>query len=295
MIGLALVTVVAVLGGALRTSTQDAVRDQVAADYVVTSQNGFDPFPAAAGDAVAAAPGVALASSVRYDQALADGTEGDVTGVDPRTISSFYSFAWAEGSDTALGELGADGAVVTKSFADDRDLALGSRFPVETASGKKIEMVVRGVRPVRPGPAPGQGHDQPAGVRHGLPEAAEPVHVRRRGRRRECVRARADRRELPGREAPHRVGVRDEPDQGVLDDPESPLRAARLLGDREPVRHGQHPRPVGVRADAGARNASCGRDDPPAGETDDPPREHHHRADRGGDGHPTRDLPVAPR
>ncbi len=145
MIGLALVTVVAVLGGALRTSTQDAVRDQVAADYIVTSQNGFDPFPVAAGDAVAAASGVAVASSVRFDQALADGTEGDVTGVDPRTISSFYDFAWAEGSDTALGELGADGAVVTKSFADDRNLALGSRFPLETASGKKIDMVVRGV------------------------------------------------------------------------------------------------------------------------------------------------------
>ena len=145
MIGLALVTVVAVLGGALRTSTQDAVRDQVAADYVVTSQNGFDPFPAAAGDAVASAPGVVLASSVRSDQALADGTEGDVTGVDARTISTFYDFAWAEGSDASLAELGADGALVTKSFADDRELALGSRFPVETASGQRIDLVVRGI------------------------------------------------------------------------------------------------------------------------------------------------------
>jgi len=145
MIGLALVTVVAVLGAALRNSTQGAVRDQVATDYVVTSQNGFDPFPAAAGDAAAAAPGVALASSVRFDQALADGTEGDVTGVDGRTISTFYDFAWTEGSDAVLGELGDDGAVVTKSFADDRDLALGSRFPVETASGQTIDVVVRGV------------------------------------------------------------------------------------------------------------------------------------------------------
>ncbi len=73
MIGLALVTVVAVLGDALRSSTEDAVREQVAADYVVTSQNGFDPFPAAVGDAVGSAPGVEVASSVRYDQALADG------------------------------------------------------------------------------------------------------------------------------------------------------------------------------------------------------------------------------
>ena len=83
MIGLALVTVVAVLGAALRDSTEGAVRDQVAADYVVTSQNGFDPLPAAVGDAVASTDGVELASSVRYDQALADTTESEVTGVDP--------------------------------------------------------------------------------------------------------------------------------------------------------------------------------------------------------------------
>ena len=56
MIGLALVTVVAVLGAALRNSTEGAVRDEVAADYVVASQNGFDPFPAAVGDAVASTP-----------------------------------------------------------------------------------------------------------------------------------------------------------------------------------------------------------------------------------------------
>jgi putative ABC transport system permease protein len=145
MIGLALVTVVAVLGAALRDSTQGAVRDQVAADYVVTSQNGFDPFPAAAGDAVADAQGVTLASSVRSDQALANGSEADVTGVDPRTIADFYVFAWTEGSETALAQLGRDGALVTESFADDQDLAVGSRFPVETAAGETIDLVVRGI------------------------------------------------------------------------------------------------------------------------------------------------------
>jgi putative ABC transport system permease protein len=145
MIGLALVTVVAVLGGALRTSTEDAVRTQVTADYVVTSQNGFDPFPAAVGDAVATAPGVELASSVRFDQALADTTEADITGVDPRTIASFYTFAWKDGSDATLSALGADGALVTESFADDRTLSVGDRFPVETASGQALELVVRGI------------------------------------------------------------------------------------------------------------------------------------------------------
>ena len=145
MIGLALVTVVAVLGGALRNSTEGAVRDQVAANYVVTSQNGFDPFPASAGNAVAAAQGVELASSVRMDQALADSTEADVTGVEPETIATFYDFAWTDGSDATLGELGTDGAVVTKSFADDRELAPGDSFPIETASGRTLDVTVQGI------------------------------------------------------------------------------------------------------------------------------------------------------
>jgi putative ABC transport system permease protein len=145
MIGLALVTVVAVLGAALRNSTEGAVRDQVAADYVMTSQNGYDPFPASAGNAVAAAEGVELASSVRSDQALADSSEADVTGVDPDTIATFYDFAWTEGSDATIGELGSDGAVVTKSFADDHELAPGDSFPIETASGKTLDVTVRGI------------------------------------------------------------------------------------------------------------------------------------------------------
>jgi putative ABC transport system permease protein len=145
MIGLALVTVVAVLGAALRDSTQNAVRDQVAADYVVTSQNGFDPFPAAAGDAVGNTQGVTLASSVRSDQALANGSEADVTGVDPRTIANFYEFAWTEGSASTLAELRGNGALVTEKFADGEELSIGSRFRVETPAGETIDLVVRGI------------------------------------------------------------------------------------------------------------------------------------------------------
>jgi putative ABC transport system permease protein len=145
MIGLALVTVVAVLGGALRDSTRGAVRDQISADYVVTSQDGYEPLPAAVGAAVADTSGVAVSSSVRFDQALAGGSEAGVTGVDPGTIGRFYTFAWTEGSDTTLAALGGDGAVVTKSFADDHDLAVGSRLRIQSGSGRDLDAVVRGI------------------------------------------------------------------------------------------------------------------------------------------------------
>jgi putative ABC transport system permease protein len=75
----------------------------------------------------------------------ANGSEADVTGVDPRTIASFYDFSWTEGSEATLGELGKDGALLTQSFADDQELAVGSRFPVETPAGETIDLVVRGI------------------------------------------------------------------------------------------------------------------------------------------------------
>ena len=145
MIGLALVTVVAVLGGALRDSTRGAVATQVSAEYVVTSQNGYDPFPAAVGESVAASPAVELASSVRSDQARVAGAETDVTGVDPETIATFYEFDWTAGSEATLEKLGANGAIVLQSFADDHDLVVGSDLGVETPSGKTMDLVVRGL------------------------------------------------------------------------------------------------------------------------------------------------------
>ena len=106
MIGLALVTLVATLGASLKGTNRGALEDQVRADYVVTSDNGFDPFTDGAGKALEDAPGVAVASSVRSDSAVAFGNEGTVTGVDPATIGQVYDYRWNKGSDSVLLSLG---------------------------------------------------------------------------------------------------------------------------------------------------------------------------------------------
>ena len=56
---------VVTLGASLKSTDRTALEDQVRSDYVVTSKNGYDPFTSSAGEAVARAPGVAVASSVR--------------------------------------------------------------------------------------------------------------------------------------------------------------------------------------------------------------------------------------
>jgi putative ABC transport system permease protein len=145
MIGLALVTFVAVLGQGLRSSVGDTIKRQVRADYVVSAQNGIDPFPAAAGDAVAQAPQVAVASSVRGDSAKVAGSDDTVTGLDPATIRRVYRFEWQRGSDAVLGQLGSSGAIVANTFADRKHLRLGSRFTVVTPSARKLRLVVKGI------------------------------------------------------------------------------------------------------------------------------------------------------
>jgi putative ABC transport system permease protein len=144
MIGLTLVTVVAVLGAGLRSTVESAVTDQVNAAYILNGTDGL-PFEAAEGDALARVPGVNTASHVRVDKALVAGDEQDVTGVDPATIARFYNFDWTEGSAAAVGRLASGGALVTETYADDHEVTVGDQLAIQTASGDKQTVVVRGI------------------------------------------------------------------------------------------------------------------------------------------------------
>ena len=144
MIGLTLVTVVAVLGAGLRTSVESAVTDQVDAAYIVDGIDGM-PFEVAEADALASVPGVNTASQVRIDKALVAGDEQDVTGVDPATIAGFYTFDWTDGSEASVAQLSTGGALVTQTYADDQDLAVGDKLSIQTASGDKQAAVVAGI------------------------------------------------------------------------------------------------------------------------------------------------------
>ena len=97
MIGLTLVTVVAVLGAGLNSTTRSAITDQVDADYVVDSKDNL-PYRAAGGDKLAAVPGVKAATQVRSETVLVNGKEREITGLDPATITHFYRFEWTTGS-----------------------------------------------------------------------------------------------------------------------------------------------------------------------------------------------------
>ena len=144
MIGLALITFVAVLARGLQDSVGEAVADQVSANYVVVSEDNFTPFEPSVDDALASVSGASVVG-VRGERGRVSGEEQNVTGVDPATIASVYDFRWLDGSDEVLAELGRDGAVVEKSIADDRDLTVGSLLVIETPNGTSLTPTVVGI------------------------------------------------------------------------------------------------------------------------------------------------------
>jgi putative ABC transport system permease protein len=145
MIGIALVTFVGVLAQGLRVSNSDAIEEQIQADLVVTSQDGYTEFPAAVGDAAAEIEGTDVVSNVRQDVAEVDGSGANLTGLDGSSINQVYNFRWTEGSDQVLANLGDDGAVVPDDVADDKDLAMGDSFTVLTTDNNRRKFVVRGI------------------------------------------------------------------------------------------------------------------------------------------------------
>lgn len=145
MIGLALVTFIAVLSDGMKASNRDAIESQVIADYVVTSQSGFEPFVAAAGDAVARAPAAQLATDVRAEVARLAGKDGYLTGIEADEIAGVYRFDWAEGSDEVLARLGSNGAIVDKDFAEEKNLVVGDEFQLVVPSGKRRRLVVKAI------------------------------------------------------------------------------------------------------------------------------------------------------
>ena len=145
MIGLALVSFVAVLGQGVHGSIDRAVEKQVTADWVVTSQNGWSAFAAGAGRAVAKSPGVELSFDIRSDRGRVGTTNVNVNGVDPRRIAGVYHFDWKHGSEATLAKLDGHGALVKQAFAKKHHLAVGESFTLRSAAGKPIRLTVAGV------------------------------------------------------------------------------------------------------------------------------------------------------
>jgi putative ABC transport system permease protein len=144
MIGLALVTLVAMLAAGIIANFKGAVNALFSGDYVVTAQNNFSPLPRSVGEAATRAPGVTAVASVRGDRARIFGHVENLTGVDP-DIAKTLSMKWKEGSAAVPATLGQNGAFTDDSFAKKHHLHVGSPISFETPTGRTVNVVVKGI------------------------------------------------------------------------------------------------------------------------------------------------------
>jgi putative ABC transport system permease protein len=144
MIGLALVTFVAIFAQGIKKPFDDAVDRLFVADYALLGDEAFSPTAPAAGDAAAGASGAEVVSGVREGEGRAFGKDILVTAVD-RNATKVLAFDWIEGSDDVPATLGRTGAFVKDKYAEDRGLSVGSHIQLKVPSGETLSLNVLGV------------------------------------------------------------------------------------------------------------------------------------------------------
>jgi putative ABC transport system permease protein len=144
MIGLALVTFVAVLGQGIRSSFEDAVDQLFVADYAITSENTFTPLTVDAEQAAENSPAAVDVSGIRAGAAKVFGSSENLTAVEPN-MNKVIHVDWKAGTNAVPARLGNDGVFVDDDYAKSKHLVLGTPMSLQFPSGKVVKLKVRGI------------------------------------------------------------------------------------------------------------------------------------------------------
>src|SRR5207302_7088232 len=94
--------------------------------------------------AARAVPGVEVVSDVRAGEGRAFKSRIDVTGVTP-DVSKVIATRWQAGGPQTPAQLGPDGTFVSKDYAKEHHLRVGSRLLLEVPSGATAPLTIRGI------------------------------------------------------------------------------------------------------------------------------------------------------
>ncbi len=144
MIGLALVTFVAIFGQGVFKSFEDAVDQLFVADYAVTATNTFTPIDVAAGKSLLGKPGVSDVTAIRAGSAHFLGSDHDLTAVEPNAETGIR-IDWTAGGHSVPGRLGSDGFFTDSDYAKSKHLHVGSVVSLEFPSGKRVNVRLIGI------------------------------------------------------------------------------------------------------------------------------------------------------
>ena len=142
MIGLGLVSMVAILASSLKSSFDAALTDTLKADYTLTTSS-FTAFSPEAAARVAALSEVEAVSAFRQNGFRVNGATSFLTAVDPTTVERVAALDLSEGSIEALTE--GDTLLVYRDVAAENGWGLGDEVPAQFASTGNTPLTIVGI------------------------------------------------------------------------------------------------------------------------------------------------------
>jgi putative ABC transport system permease protein len=144
MVGLALVSTIAVFGASLSRSATSSVDNAISADYIVTtSNNAQGGFSNSVGAAAARIPGVTSVSSVYSGEFEFKGTLSGLTAVSTHNLADTVILRMEAGS--GVSSLAAGELLIDTTTANTKHLSVGSVVPVKFAKTGNSTIRIGGI------------------------------------------------------------------------------------------------------------------------------------------------------
>jgi putative ABC transport system permease protein len=143
MIGLALVTFVAIFAQGIRASFEDAVNELFVADYALTSSDTFTPISATAGQALVGKAGVSVVSPIRAGSARFLGSTHNLSAVD-KDVGQVIHLTWKSGNSSVPARLGTGGFFTDSDYAKSHHLRVGSVVKIQFPAGERVSLRMLG-------------------------------------------------------------------------------------------------------------------------------------------------------
>jgi putative ABC transport system permease protein len=148
-VGLALVTLVAILAAGTKATIDQAVSRSFAGDLIVENSQVSNEaaIPALVAPALRKVPGVATVTPIAFTVGRLHGSSSNatITAIDPESFERAYRVEWKHGSNATLLALGTNGTIVTEGYASSQHLKVGQAISVLTPTDRRVSLTVRGI------------------------------------------------------------------------------------------------------------------------------------------------------